>query len=111
MLLGIQLDTARKQFGIHQHVMLKSNLRLGSCECRLLDDTWISIKMELPKTVTHSFIIRIWLEETAVEADKARWRGHITHIPSNQRRYIENLDAVKQFIIPYLQSMGVESNT
>lgn len=69
------------------------------------------MKMELlDETIMHSFIIRIWLEEKAEETGTATWRGHITHIPSNQRRHIENLDAVKQFINPYLQSMGVRIN-
>ncbi len=67
--------------------------------------------MEMSETRRHSFIIRLWLEETAVEAGNTRWRGHITHIPSNQRRYIENLDAVRRFITPYLQSMGVENDS
>lgn len=57
----------------------------------------------------HSFVIRIWLEETAVESGTATWRGHITHIPSRERRYIENLDAITQFITYYLQSMGVNT--
>jgi hypothetical protein len=55
----------------------------------------------------HSFIIKIWLEETAEEAGRASWRGHITHVPSGERRYIEDFEAIKRFMIPYLESMGV----
>jgi hypothetical protein len=66
--------------------------------------------MELPEARTHSFIIRIWLEETAVETGQSKWRGHITHIPSNQRRYIEKLDDISTFIRHYLQEMGVKFN-
>ena len=56
---------------------------------------------------THSFIVKIWLEETAEEAGKATWRGHITHVPSGKRRYIKDLDEIWIFITPYLERMGV----
>jgi len=55
-----------------------------------------------------SFIVKIWLEETAEEDGRATWRGHVTHVPSGQRRYIQNLDGVTAFIAPYLEEMGVE---
>jgi hypothetical protein len=62
--------------------------------------------MELP--YVHSFVIRIWLEETVQETGQVKWRGHITHVPGNQRRYVENLEAITQFIVPYLNSMEVD---
>lgn len=69
------------------------------------------IKMEHTETTTHSFIIRIWLEETALEAGKARWRGHITHIPSNKRYFLNNrLEGIATFVVPYLEAMGVRFN-
>lgn len=58
-------------------------------------------------TGTHSFIVKIWMEETAHEAGRATWRGHITHVPDGQRQYVEDLDAVADFIAPYLEEMGV----
>lgn len=63
--------------------------------------------MELSKIDTQSFIVKIWLEETAEEAGRATWRGHITHVPSNERRYLKNLDEIESFITPYLKKMGV----
>jgi hypothetical protein len=56
---------------------------------------------------THSFIVKIWLEETAKEAGLARWRGHITHVPSGDRRYLKDLDDVPAFMAPYLEKMNV----
>ena len=67
--------------------------------------------MDLPETTTNSFIIKIWLEETIEEAGRATWRGHITHVPSGERRYLENLDDVSTVIAPYLMEMGVELGT
>jgi len=57
---------------------------------------------------THSFIIKIWLEETVTETQPASWRGHITHVPSGERRYLKSLSEVPAFIEPYLQQMGVK---
>jgi hypothetical protein len=53
-----------------------------------------------------SFIIKVWLEETREEG-QAVWRGHITHVPSGKRRYVQALDEVPAFIEPYLEAMGV----
>jgi hypothetical protein len=57
---------------------------------------------------THSFIVKLWLEETAEEAGRDVWRGHITHVPSGERRYLKNLDAIETFIAPYLNRMGLK---
>jgi hypothetical protein len=56
---------------------------------------------------THSFVIKIWLEGTSEELGQAKWRGHITHVQSGQRRHMESLDGITAFIAPYLESMGV----
>jgi hypothetical protein len=53
------------------------------------------------ESVTHSFIVRIWLEEN----DRARWRGHITHVPDGERRYVEQLADIVDFIAPYVEGM------
>ena len=55
---------------------------------------------------THSFIVKIWLEETAEEAGQALWRGHVTHVPSGERRYLQDLNEIVAFIVPYLEAMG-----
>ena len=62
---------------------------------------------DLPESNTHSFIVKIWLEETLEEDGRATWRGHITHVPSGERRYFKQLDDLLAFIVPYLRKMGV----
>ncbi len=52
---------------------------------------------------THSFIVKIWLEENG----RIHWRGHITHIPGGERRYLDDLEEIARFIRPHLQAMGV----
>ena len=64
--------------------------------------------MDVLESNTHSFIVKVWLEETAEEAGQATWRGHITHVPSGERRYLQDLDKIAAFIAPYLEEMGVK---
>ena len=54
---------------------------------------------------THSFIVKIWLEEAAQEGDRPFWRGHITHVPSKERRYVEDLNGIIDFIVLYLEEL------
>lgn len=60
--------------------------------------------MDLFESATHSFVIKIWLED----GDQLRWRGHITHVPSGERRYVEDMGEIRDFILPYLEQMGVK---
>lgn len=57
---------------------------------------------------THSFIVKIWLEKTLEEVKHPIWRGHITHIPSGERRYFQKLGEMSAFIELYLSQMGVQ---
>ncbi len=50
-------------------------------------------------------MIRIWLEETAEEAGRDFWRGHITHVPSEKRVYLKDLNTILMFIAPYLKAI------
>jgi len=53
-----------------------------------------------------SFIIKFWLEETTEGSRPIAWRGHITHVPSGERRYVRSLDDILDFISLYLEAMG-----
>jgi hypothetical protein len=64
--------------------------------------------VSLYETSTHSFIVKVWLEERANESEPLIWRGHITHVPSGKRRYLRDLDEVTNFIALFLQGMGVQ---
>ena len=59
------------------------------------------------ETSTHSFIVKIWLEETLEQSSEARWRGCVTHVSSGERRYVESFEAIASFIASYLEVMGV----
>ena len=62
----------------------------------------------MPEPAPQSFIIKIWIEETAAESGEATWRGSITHVASGDRRYLHDLRGIAAFIVPYLAEMGVE---
>ncbi len=64
--------------------------------------------MDLVEFNTHSFIVKIWIEEPAEDHQKGRWRGHVTHVPGGERRYLESLGEIVAFMVPYLLSMGVK---
>jgi hypothetical protein len=53
---------------------------------------------------THSFIVKIWLEETIVAEGQSKWRGHITHVPDGERHYIESVEAIPAFVGRYLEA-------
>ncbi len=63
--------------------------------------------MDLVEFNTHSFIVKIWIEEPAEKPHKGRWRGHITHVPGGERRYLESLGEIVAFMVAYLLSMDV----
>lgn len=65
------------------------------------------ILMESIEFQTQSFIIKIWLEESKATSNGAVWRGHITHVPSGERRYVQSLADIDHFIVQYLHSLGV----
>jgi hypothetical protein len=67
--------------------------------------TETAVKHELLEDNTHSFIVKIWLEESAEKTRQAVWRGRITHVPNGERRYVKDLDGITSFIIPYLAEM------
>ena len=57
---------------------------------------------------TQSFIVRVWVEDRAEGAGQRKWRGQITHVSSDKRRYVKNLNEIPDFIAPYLEAMGIK---
>lgn len=63
--------------------------------------------MDLLETSTQSFVVKIWVEETAEEAGEVLWRGHITHVFSNERHYFASLAEMTAKMTSYLQNAGI----
>jgi hypothetical protein len=54
-----------------------------------------------PSPVAHSFVIRVWLEETSTTGGPT-WRGHITHVMDRRRQYVQDFETLVEFISSYL---------
>jgi hypothetical protein len=67
--------------------------------------------MEITESNLHSFVVKVWLEETCDEPPKVIWHGYITHVPDGERRYLKDANEVSDFIALYLKQMGVESES
>lgn len=65
--------------------------------------------MNTIETHFFSFVIKIWLEETATESSSATWRGRITHVPSGDEYYFNDLSSVVTIIKPYLSEVGADT--
>jgi hypothetical protein len=66
--------------------------------------------MDLYEANTLVFVVKIWLEESSNEIDQTSWRGHITYILDEKRKYFQDLEEVTDFILPYLERMGVKNS-
>lgn len=62
-------------------------------------------EMDVPANI-HSFIVRLWPEKTVYGDGLAVWRGHITHIPGGERRFITEIDDIPEFIQSHLKDTG-----
>ena len=66
------------------------------------------MNLNLYEDSTHSFVIKIWLEQAVEETDKAVLRGHVTHVMSGKKHYVKNLDEITEFIFIYFKDLGVK---
>jgi hypothetical protein len=64
--------------------------------------------MEPLESTSQSFIVKVWVEDSAEAGGHGVWHGHITHVPSGKRHYMKNLDEISDFIAPHLEEMGVK---
>ncbi len=49
-----------------------------------------------------SFVIRLHLED-----DATRWRGHVTHVQSEERKHVRSLRQLDDFILRHLTQLGL----
>ena len=69
----------------------------------------VRARMDLQETSTHVFVTRLWLE--GVDTDEhAVWRGHITHVLTGERQYLDSMEGIRAFIEPYLQTMTTDDD-
>jgi hypothetical protein len=54
----------------------------------------------------HTFLIRVWMEEVAGDNGLPVWRGHITHLPDEERRYVRGFAEIRDVMDRYLRPEG-----
>jgi hypothetical protein len=64
--------------------------------------------MDLLESTTQSFIVKVWVEDSAEGTSRGVWHGHITHVASGKRHYLKDLNEIRDFITPHLEEMGVK---
>jgi hypothetical protein len=64
--------------------------------------------VEASEAEVHSFILKVWRVEEGEDADRPLWRGHITHVPGGERRYVQDLEEITSFVASYLEQMGAQ---
>ncbi|MEA2589389.1 MAG: hypothetical protein QOH66_2316 [Actinomycetota bacterium] len=60
---------------------------------------------------SHTFLVRIWIEETSDESGHLCWRGQITHLPDEERRHVESFDQIAAFIRKHVAGEAVSGST
>ena len=63
--------------------------------------------MDAIESHTYSFVIRIWMEEAPTNEKAGTWRGYITHVNSADQRYLQSLEDIIAYIVPYLEAWGM----
>ena len=66
--------------------------------------------MDTPEATLHSFIVKLWLEDTGQQEKPMGWHGYITHVPSGDRQYLRELADIVTFITPYLETGKADSS-
>jgi len=51
----------------------------------------------------HSFIVRVWREESSTKKSQAIWRGFITSIPNGKRLYFSDIKKIPSLIVESLK--------
>jgi hypothetical protein len=50
----------------------------------------------------HSFVLKVFIDEPTQASGPCGWRGQITHVQSGEKRYLNDLYDICDFIQPYL---------
>lgn len=67
--------------------------------------------MDAGEATVHSFIVKLWLEGDDSQGKGTAWHGHITHVPTGARRYLQSLSDVTEFIKQHLDENNAQANS
>jgi hypothetical protein len=68
-------------------------------------------QMDTFESRTHSFLIRVWVEERSTGVGPVLWHGQIIHVPTGKRLTLYRPDDVMTFLWPYFVDIGIQPGT
>jgi hypothetical protein len=60
-----------------------------------------------PESNAVTFVVRLWLE--GGDEGPRVWRGHITHVMSGERRYVQSPEGIDAFITRFMRCLDIET--
>jgi len=68
-------------------------------------------ELEAYESNTLAFRVKIWVEERADGKTKAKWRGYIVHVPTEEKEhYFSDFFEIDLYILSYLIKIGIRSS-
>jgi hypothetical protein len=111
--VGTVMDTGKRRLGRPAYVTIRIDMGAFQRDRALQEVTPNNdLRGDVWESTNHTFIVKIFLEETPEGTDEALWRGHITHVLSGERKsFQQNLAEIVVFIRPYIEEMGGTKNS
>ena len=80
--------------------------RVASCLDKILTNP--KSHVDKKQTLSHSFILKIWIVKAPEQDTTCNWRGRIIHVMEGRYKYVKTIDEMIHFLIPYFASMGIQ---
>ncbi len=52
----------------------------------------------MPKNISHSFVVRIWVEPREIADERTVWRGMVQHVLSGEQTYFQTFEEMVLFM-------------
>lgn len=66
--------------------------------------------MSLFEADAHSFVVRLWYENSEIPDANVGWRGWIDHVQSGKRHYFNNVSEINQIVSGYADIKADEAD-
>lgn len=63
----------------------------------------------MPELKVHSFIVKLWLEDAGHQKKPVGWHGQVTHVPSGEYRYLQELRDIVSFVQTYVGEISTDT--
>jgi len=52
----------------------------------------------MPQNISHSFVVRIWVEPREIADERTVWRGMVQHVLSGEQTYFQTFEEMVLFM-------------